>query len=572
MSTVYLKYFGLNETPFAITPDPAFVYLSPAHRDALAHLLHGVGQGGSGGFVQLTGEVGTGKTTMCRCLLEQLPEKTQVALILNPLVTPREMLATICEELGIDTREIAGSSKLLVDALNAYLLAKHAQGWRIVVVIDEAQNLSPEALEQVRLLTNLETPKHKLLQMVLLGQPELRNLLQRQDLRQLAQRITARYHLAPLDARETAAYVRHRMEVAGAPRNPFTRAALRTLHQRSGGVPRLINIIADRALAGAYALEAPRIGARLIHAAADEVQPGERQVHGNRLPWLIAGASAAALLVVTVAMFGWPLSNQPGLVNHAQLIPEASPPAPKEASSGAPQSTDEAGGGTGRADSGALSGEAARAPAAPATEAVWDEAWLDRQHAMAWHGLAELWKDGGQADAIRLACEGRSRTGFGCLREVGNWSRIGRLGLPVLLVLQPDQPRYLLLTGIGESQVLVGAGDDRRWLPRSLVEERWLGNYLVSWPQAPGWPVEIRRGQSGEAVDIVMELASRADTPWTGGSEFNERFESWLKDFQRRHGIDADGIVGPVTLLHLMAPTIASPRLATRHELTAQES
>jgi len=208
---MYLQFFGLNETPFSITPDPAFVYLSAAHRDALAHLLYGVGQGGAGGFVQLTGEVGTGKTTICRCLLEQVPEETQVALVLNPLMTPRELLATICEELGIETADISDSNKLMVDALNKYLLEQHAGGRHVVVVVDEAQNLSPEALEQVRLLTNLETAKEKLLQMVLLGQPELRQLLQRQNLRQLSQRITARYHLAPLNQEETLAYVKHRM-------------------------------------------------------------------------------------------------------------------------------------------------------------------------------------------------------------------------------------------------------------------------------------------------------------------------------------------------------------------------
>jgi len=168
---LYLQFFGLKEPPFSITPDPSFVYLSAAHRDALAHLLYGVGQGGASGFVQLTGEVGTGKTTICRCLLEQVPEETQVALVLNPLMTPRELLATICEELGISTEGIGDSNKAMVDALNAYLLQQHARGRRVVVVIDEAQNLSPEALEQVRLLTNLETAKQKLLQMVLLGQP-----------------------------------------------------------------------------------------------------------------------------------------------------------------------------------------------------------------------------------------------------------------------------------------------------------------------------------------------------------------------------------------------------------------
>ncbi len=307
---MYLQFFGLTEAPFSITPDPAFVYLSAAHRDALAHLLYGVGKGGAGGFVQLTGEVGTGKTTLCRCLLEQVPDDTIIALILNPMLTPKELLATICEELGVDTTGIRDSSKALVDGLNACLLRQHAEGRRVVVVIDEAQNLSPDALEQVRLLTNLETAKHKLLQMVLLGQPELRQLLQRQNLRQLAQRITARYHLAPLGEADTCAYVRHRMQVAGARQNPFKRSAMRALYQRSGGVPRLINIIADRALAGTYARELNSVDARMVHAAANEVQPSESRVRRNPWPGLIAAGSALLLALVAAFMWGLPWTQQ----------------------------------------------------------------------------------------------------------------------------------------------------------------------------------------------------------------------------------------------------------------------
>ena len=556
MSNVYLKYFGLNESPFAITPDPSFVYLSPAHRDALAHLLHGVGQGGSGGFVQLTGEVGTGKTTMCRCLLEQLPEKTQVALILNPLVTPREMLATICEELGIDTEGIAESSKALVDALNAYLLDKHADGWQVVVVIDEAQNLSPEALEQVRLLTNLETSKQKLLQMVLLGQPELRDLLQRTDLRQLAQRITARYHLASLDAVETAAYVKHRLQVAGAPRSPFTRAALKVLHQRSGGVPRVINIIADRALAAGYAAEASSISPKMIHAAADEVQPGERQVQANRTPWLIAGASAAVLLVITLAMTGNPPLQNGETMEEPQATAEVSPVADQSAEAG--------------------SEEPPAILEPPPTEqdiqvTSLEPDWLLQQHNLAWLGMAQQWDDAAQSDAVRAACEGNSDVGFACIRTLGNWSRIDQLGLPVLLEVRADQPRVLLLSGIDGAEVRVGTGNYQRWVPKSVVEEIWLGAYMMAWPQAADWPSQIREGESGQAVEIVMELAKQADLPWTGEAVFNEEFSSWLRNYQTRHGLEADGIVGPVTLLHLMAPTISSPRLAKRQQLTARD-
>lgn len=575
MSNVYLKYFGLGEPPFAITPDPSFVYLSPAHRDALAHLLHGVGQGGSGGFVQLTGEVGTGKTTMCRCLLEQLPEKTQVALILNPLVTPREMLATICEELGIETEGIANSSKALVDALNKYLLGKHADGWQVVVVIDEAQNLSPEALEQVRLLTNLETSKQKLLQMVLLGQPELRDLLQRTDLRQLAQRITARYHLASLDAEETAAYVRHRLQVAGAPRNPFSRAALKALHQRSGGVPRVINIIADRALAAAYAAEASGVTPRMIHAAANEVQPGERQVHSNRTPWLVAGASAALLLVITLAMNSGALLQKGSEAEPAAsaVVQSALPPPSANES---PAADSKPAGETGSVEH-VLDGEATQAQpdeheyVAEVQNQI-DEGWLIQQHNLAWLGLAELWQDPARSDAIRAACAGDPGSGFACIREQGNWSRIRRLGLPVVLELQSDsgQPRHLLLSGMDDTDILVGSGADKRWVSRHVVEEAWLGDYVMAWPQAADWPAQIRLGELGQAVDIVMELARQAESPWTGESEFNEGFENWLKGFQRRHGLEADGIVGPVTLLYLMAPTISSPRLLDRPQFAAQ--
>ena len=219
---MYLEYYGLNEPPFSITPDPRFVFLSERHRDALAHLLFGIDKGGGGGFVQLTGEVGTGKTTLCRLLLEQLPENTRVALVLNPRQTPVELLETICEELHLDLAagdhgSKRGSAKALVDALNAYLLEAYAQGLRVVLIIDEAQDLSIEALEQVRLLTNLETDTQKLLQVILLGQPELRTLLARDELRQLAQRITARFHLTPLDASETERYLRqrHAIEVSG---------------------------------------------------------------------------------------------------------------------------------------------------------------------------------------------------------------------------------------------------------------------------------------------------------------------------------------------------------------------
>src|SRR5213594_82377 len=243
---MYAAYFGLTERPFSLAPDPRYLYLSEAHREALAHLLYGIGEGGS--FVQLTGEVGTGKTTVCRALLEQLPPDVDVAMIFNPRLTSIELLAAVCDELRVPYPPGTTSLKVLVDALSQALLDAHARGRRTVLIIDEAQNLSARVLEEVRLLTNLETTTQKLLQVVLIGQPELADLLSRRNLRQLSQRVTARYHLRPFSEAESQRYVQHRMEVAGQRQAIFTRQAVRAAHRLSRGIPRLLNTICDRAL------------------------------------------------------------------------------------------------------------------------------------------------------------------------------------------------------------------------------------------------------------------------------------------------------------------------------------
>jgi general secretion pathway protein A len=536
---MYLRFFGLDEAPFSITPDPAFVYLSQRHRDALAHLLYGIGAGGAGGFVQLTGEVGTGKTTLCRCLLEQIPEGTRIALLLNPLVTPQELLAAISEELGIDTHESLGSTRLLVDGLNRFLLAAHARGEHVVVVIDEAQNLSPEALEQVRLLTNLETSKEKLLQIVLLGQPELRELLQRRDLRQLAQRITARFHLSPLGPKDTHLYIRHRMRIAGAQRNPFRRSAMNALYQRSQGIPRLINIIADRALAAAYVKEREDVTAAMVHAAANEVQLGEHQVKRNRWPLLVA--TAAVLLVALVA---W--------VSLAERPVPFQRPAPGQVVEDALERPEPTG-----------AAPAVVEPEVPVEPppAELGASWLAGHQATVWRGLAEAWGDPGGAFAMQAACNGDSSRGYACLHDQGSWSKIKRLDLPVVLVLQTQEPSLLHVRGLAQDRLLVGTDAERLTVSRESVDALWLGRYLVAWPQAPGWPAEISRGAQGPAVQTVMDMASRVAMPYHGKRVFDSVFEDWLKDFQVRNGLQADGIIGRNTLLHLMTASIEEPRL-----------
>ncbi len=551
---MYLRYFGLNEAPFSITPDPAFVFLSPRHRDALAHLLYGIGKGGSGGFVQLTGEVGTGKTTLCRCMLEQIPEGTRIALLLNPLVTPQELLAAISEELEIDISESADSTRLLVDNLNRFLLAAHSRGERVVVVIDEAQVLSPEALEQVRLLTNLETSKEKLLQIVLLGQPELRELLQRRNLRQLAQRITARYHLSPLGPKDTHLYIRHRMQVAGAQRNPFRRSAMNALYQRSQGIPRIINIIADRSLAAAYAKERADVTAAMVHAAANEVQLGERQVRRLRWPWLAAAAAVLAVVALGVALFndGRPSAGSvPGGLDEAGNHPvEVSAPAVVEQ---APVQQ--------VASPLAAVTEPEPLPAEQAVATRLDADWLDSQQQQVWQALAGVWRDEDAAEAVRAACNGDNGRGYACLRDQGSWSRIKRLNLPVVLVLQGDFPSKLLLRGINDDYLLVGAPGQSQTVTRDAVDSRWLGTYLVAWPQASGWPAEVGRGDNGPAAETIVAMAARVDVPYQGGQVFDASFELWLRGFQMRNGLEPDGIVGKRTLLHLMTASIEEPQL-----------
>lgn len=536
MSRLYLEYFDLEQTPFAITPDPAFVFLSPRHQDALAHLLYGVGQGGGGGFVQLTGEVGTGKTTLCRCLLEQIPEDCRIALILNPALSPVELVITICDELSIDTSDCGGSLKKLVDRLNRFLLDAHAAGQQVVVVIDEAQNLSRDALEQVRLLTNLETEKEKLLQIVLLGQPELRDMLGQENLRQLAQRITARYHLMPLNRDETTSYVQHRLAVAGCIHNPFTTHGIKALYNRSGGVPRLINIIADRALVAGYAADEVKIGARIVHAAANEVS-GE--IGKNRVPgwnWAVIAVLAAVIL--------WGLSNQDSPVPQpvvANLEAETIPVAEQATISALPVAE----------------------PSAPIAPPPLDQAQIGQLDQSAWASLAELWGRSDEQASLRQRCIEGQGSGFTCLRIQGSWNKIRQLGLPVILELPGEQADHLLLAGLGDRRALLTSAELDLSVALEELDQRWLGNFFVVWPQAEDWPRELAFDDQGTAVSLVKKMAAEVEFPYSdiNSDLFDEPFEAWVKSFQRRSGLLDDGIIGPETLVYLMAPGIPSPRL-----------
>lgn len=307
---MYKEYFGLKEAPFSISPDPQFLYMSERHREALAHLIYGMKA--DSGFVLLTGEVGTGKTTICRCLLGQIPDKSEIAFILNPKLSVAELLATICDELGISYPKESYSIKVFTDLINSYLLDLHSQGKQTVLIIDEAQNLSVDVLEQIRLLTNLETDKHKLLQVIMLGQPELNRILERSELRQLSQRVTARYHLEPLSRSEMEGYLQHRLAVAGVERPLFPLKTVNKLYRLTGGVPRLINLLCDRALLGAYVKGLNVVSPALLIEAYGEVfgkKSNERENGSNFAQWLLI--ALLSLILVAGIVFLLLLVRQP---------------------------------------------------------------------------------------------------------------------------------------------------------------------------------------------------------------------------------------------------------------------
>ena len=309
---MYTNYFGLQELPFSIAPNPSFMFMSDRHREALAHLTYGLGE--TGGFVLLTGEVGTGKTTVSRCLLQQLPKNTQVAFILNPTLSSQELLATICDELKVRYRKTGATLKTLTDKIQEKLLKNHEDELNTVLIIDEAQHLQPEVLEQLRLLTNLETNTKKLLQVILIGQPELQQLLQRQDLRQLAQRITARYHLMPLNKQEVVQYIKHRLDVAKSPRMLFNEGAISLIHKLSNGIPRLINLLCDRSLMRAYGSNQTVVNKKLVTVASYEALGQQQQVpkwSQQTMIKVIVSVSLLVSLIIGAALFmGFWFANQ----------------------------------------------------------------------------------------------------------------------------------------------------------------------------------------------------------------------------------------------------------------------
>ncbi|MGZ8927035.1 MAG: AAA family ATPase [Methylobacter sp.] len=537
---MYNQYFHFSESPFSIATDPHFIYMSPRHQEGLAHLLYGINFGG--GFVALTGEVGTGKTTLCHCLLQAIPEDVDIALILNPKLNAVELLATICDELGLIYDKNQHSLKSLIDLLNQHLLTGHANGRRTVLLIDEAQNLSMEVLEQIRLLTNLETNKTKLLQIILVGQPELKESLKRQDLRQLNQRITARYHLLPLSLNETRAYIHHRLTVCNGRTDIFKESAIRKVYKLSSGIPRMINILCDRALLGAYSSNAHVVTPAIVSAAANETLA----LADKRSPYLTASLSVLFLGCIAAGSYFqiyWPKAGNQAIVNvptvsaaiqiKPEIISQLLQPVQKE-----PLLIE-------------------KFNAAPVAKPKTFHDWINNPAYSlnaALISTLKLW-DKPVPESNQVDCHYVETTGLRCAFGKANWKDMLAVNHPAILEfsLASGEKFYALLTGLGQNQSIIRFKDNATF-PVADVLKYWDGYYLIVEPPPIPDAKMIRPHQTSDDVLWLRYLLNTIDRKTEAVQQprfYDDKLVARVMDFQRQRQLPEDGRVGDKTMPHL---------------------
>jgi len=506
---MYLEFFDLQLAPFSITPDPEFVYLSEKHQESLAHLIYGVTRGGGAGFVQLTGEVGTGKTTISRLFLQKLPEDTHAALILNPNITPIELLENIFKEFKLSTRGMKGKLNAMVEKLNEQLLQWWSEGKNTLVMIDEAQNIPRDTLEQLRLLTNLETDQQKLLQIILIGQPELKQLMQRKDLRQLAQRITSRFHLQPLSKNETQAYIQHRIAVSGGAKDLISNHAINRIYQQTTGIPRLINVLCDRALLVAFAAESKTVTHKHVKQAIAEVYPDQKTTQIQY--WTIG------LIPLLLILFWWLWPAQNTVEKQAEFSQSNSEIITAEQQVFIPKTLN--------------------LPSA----------------AVSWQQYLALWGEPSSVVWNKNECPDVSLIGMACLRKQGNINQIKRQNVPVLLLLNNGE-LALLKKLVGNQLVLATANGDQSHYSKS-IDQRWFGHYFILWPMA----VELIDDTIGSATSTwALNMAQVIDNnPNIQAVELTD----WIIAFQQANGLLADGIIGKETQMALSLNAYQGPKL-----------
>lgn len=527
------------------------MYMSARHQEGLAHLLYGINEGG--GFVALTGEVGTGKTTICHCLLQDLPKHVDIAMILNPKMNALELLATICDELSIDYNTSQPSLKNLVDALNQYLLIAHAKGRRTVLLIDEAQNLSMEVLEQIRLLTNLETSKSKLLQIILVGQPELQWLLRKQELRQLNQRITARYHLLSLSLAETREYIRHRLYVCNGDTELFKATAIKKVYQYSSGIPRIINILCDRALLGAYAHNVRVITPSIIDAAARETLAPFLGSRSRKILLL-------TLLLLSCVAFGlFYYKDMDHLVRLASTIDPVKQLSEPSVVMAAAKNTPPV----------ETPPPIAVVAIQPAKAAEKFDDWLANPDLTLSAGIENALRVWGQSPPVsgRADCTSVQKQGFICVSGSATWKDLISMRRPVILEFtSTDQSkRYLLMTGIKQRQAIFQHGREVSF-PVADVLRYWNGRYLIIWHSPFPNVQAIYPGQTSDDVFWLRRQLTANDGVDEQVSDprfFDSGLLKRVKAFQLQHHLTEDGIAGTRTLFYLdnLTSSPNSPRL-----------
>ena len=582
--SLYQDYFGIRENPFSIIPDPHYLYMGPRHQEALAHLLFGVGEGG--GFVLLTGEVGTGKTTVCRALTEQLPEQVDLALILNPKLGELELMSAICDEMHIAYPEDTNNLKGFFDLVNRHLLDAHSRGRNPVLLIDEAQALPEESIELVRLLTNLETSEKKLLQIILVGQPELNAILAQPHFRQTAQRITARYHLGVLGLADCKKYIDHRLHVAGMNETVFSVGAIKIIQKSAGGVPRLINSICDRALLGAYAGGNKKVSRKIASMAAGEVL-GRGPTPGASSVWMSgAVVMLIALFAVFVAIdpmgYGFkekirkitysifaemdfsavsikPQTNKPEkvitetvtppkqIVEHdtkieepAAPIAENKPPVPSENNIDIPDEEVE-------------------------KTSLLNELTKSGTLEIAFIKLFNLWeKDYIKSSGI-TPCDKAQGAGLSCMQGTTDIKGIRAMNRPALVsfAMPNGESIYGVVTQIknkeaGDSSLTIEFAERQVTMLPNALSIRWKGDYLVLWKQPEYFIRPLSVGIQGDDVVKVRQLLARSgygdaplDSEGRGSQFFGTTMQSKVMSFQRDFDLAPDGIIGSETLLKI---------------------
>jgi general secretion pathway protein A len=579
---MYNQYFGFKEAPFSIAPDPRYLYMTAQHREALAHLVYGLNS--EGGCILLTGEVGTGKTTICRCLLEQVPEQAKVALVLNPKVSEVELLETICDELKISYPDKDNSLKTYTDKIYTFLIESNRNNEKTVLIIDEAQNLSSDVLEQLRLLTNLETNQRKLLQIIILGQPELLDILARKEMRQLAQRITARFHLQPLTRDEVKAYVSHRLAVAGQNIQLFSDSSIKLLYKLSKGVPRLINVLCDRSLLGAYVESQSSVSPVIIKKAAIEVFGELKNVENKNRSrrWFIplAAVIGIALLAIAIIVFIMPAAQDKKLTESLATIEnditENSTPSASNETATVSEITDSENSGQQQQDNHAAldlnampvvkDDDATTATLEPIGREYDDINEILNNNASsniaAYQSLFKLWQENFNITIADTACKQARSFSLSCLYKQGNLNNLKAHNRPAVLKLinNDGDARHVTIASIQDEYAILYANHTEYKIKLSELDRYWYGQFVLLWKKPKNYLSAITPGGKSQ---IVHWLKLQFDDEKLSINNFYDKaLVSKVKNFQSQEGLVADGIVGPVTIIHLNTRSgIDIPRL-----------